>query len=343
MPPKGRSSKSSKSAAAPALGPDTRICALHGRDEMQKRLHLQSLREALEKAHGHIEQHDYDGKSAVLADVLDELRSYSLMQTHKLVVVDDAEGFVKTHRDALERYAESPVDHATLVLRAGTWHKGNLDKKIAKVGAVIKCEEPAPPQAQRWVVQRAGKAHGCTITPDAATLLVDRLGCDLMQLDAELGKLALMVEAGGSITPELVGEAVGRSSEEQAYVMQEAVLHGLARGSAAPMLRKMHELVDLGGQPDVLVAYFVSDLVRKLNVALLMQRAGAPQGQTLKELKVWGERQRPFTQTLARLDANRAARLFDDVITADARAKSGRGTTMRNLEAYCVRLADEVQ
>ena len=339
MPPRGRASKSS----APEFGPDTRICVLHGPDDMQKRLHLQALREALEKAHGAIEQHQYDGKSATLADVLDELRSYSLMQTYKLVLLDQAEEFVKTHRAALERYAAEPVDHATLVMRADTWYKGNLDKQIAKVGAMVECKEPGPEQARRWLVERAEQVHHCTLTPDAATLLVDRLGTDQLMLDTEVGKLALMVEPGAPITPELVQRSVGRGNEEQAWVMQEAVLAGLAQRSAAPMLRKMHELVDLGGQPDVLVAYFVIDLVRKLNVAMQMRQAGIPQAQVLRELKIWGERQRPFTAALSRLDPRRAATLFDQAVTADAHSKSGRGEVMRNLEAFCVRLADEVQ
>ncbi len=36
---------------------------------MQKRLYLQSLREALEKAHGEVETYTFDGKSAALSDV----------------------------------------------------------------------------------------------------------------------------------------------------------------------------------------------------------------------------------------------------------------------------------
>lgn len=340
---KKRATSKTAAKGKAALDASTRICVLYGTDEMQKRLRLQSLQETLEQAHGEVETFTYDGRSAGLSDVLDELRSFSLMQTYKLVLVDQADEFTKHHRAALERYAEAPVDHATLVLRSTTWNKGNLDKKIEKVGAVVQCKEPGPAEAQRWVTNRAGSAHEASITPDAAALLVERLGTDLLQLDTELARLALMVEPGQPIDPELVRQTVGRSSEEQAYVMQEAVLEGLQRGSAEPMLAKLHELVDVGGQPDVLVAYFVADLVRKLNVGLMMQRGGVPQGEIMKQLRIWGSRQRPFMQALQRFDPNQAARLFDQVLTADARSKSGLGTTMRNVEAFCVRLADEVR
>ena len=343
----GKSSQSSQSKGASGqkatLDANTRLCVLHGRDDMQKRQALQSLRDALEAAHGEIEQFTYDGKRAELAEVLDELRSYSLMQTFKLVIVDEADQFVKTHRAALERYAESPVDHAALVLRSTNWNKGNLDKKIAKVGAVMKCDEPSPEHAQQIMRERAQSAYGCTLRGDAATALVDRLGPDLMQLETALGKLALMTDSDGVITPELVTEQVGRSSEEQAYMVQEAVLQGLLRGTPRPMIAKVHELVDVGGQPEVLVGYFVADVVRKLNVALMMQAAGAPQGQIMKQVRVFGDRVRPFSQVLQRVDPAQAARLFDDVLSADARAKSGLGETVRNLEAFCVRLTDNVK
>jgi len=340
MPPMAKRGTSEKK---PTLDANVRICVLYGADEMLKRLYLQQLRDAVTAAHGDAEAFNFDGKSASLSDVLDELRSYSLMQSYKLVVVDDADQFVKTNRAALDRYAEAPVDHATLVLRSTTWNKGNLDKKIAKVGAMVKCDEPSPDQAQRWLVRRAESEYGVKITNDAAQLLVERLGCQMMPLDTELGKLSLMVGRGESIQPALVREVVGRSSDEEAYMMQEAVLRGLQQRSAAPMLAKVRELVDLGNKPDVLVAYFVADVVRKLNVALLMQASGVPQGQVMKQLKVFGSRQRMFQQVLGRLDAKRAAGWFDQAVTADAHAKSGRGDTVRNLEALCVRLADEIR
>ena len=117
---------------------DMRFVVLQGPEPMLKRLRLDQLREALEAVHGDIDPIKLDGRQVQLADVFDEVRGYSLMQSYKLVVVQQAEDFVKAHRAALERYAEDPVDHATLVLVADTWHKGNLDKKIAKVGAVVR-------------------------------------------------------------------------------------------------------------------------------------------------------------------------------------------------------------
>lgn len=327
-------------AKSGSLDATTRILVLCGQEEMVKRQRLTQLRETLEAEHGQVETFQFDGVRATLADVLDELRAYSLMSTYKVVIVDDADEFVKRHREALARYAQGPVDHATLVLRSVTWNKGNLDKLIEKVGAIIKCDNLSDAEARDEVIRRAQHEHGRKIAPAAAALLVERLGPELMKLDTELAKLALMVPVGGTIEPKLIEETVGRTSDEQAWVVQDAALRAMERGNPAEVLSMVHELVDLAGQPDVLVTYFVADLVRKLNVALMMKRQGQPDLAIGKALKLWGPRQSLFMNVVRKLDAGRAARLLEAVVAADSRSKSGLGDAMLNLECFCVRLTD---
>ncbi len=337
-----KTATTSRSAKGTTLDASTRVCVLHGPEQWLKGRHLDDLRKALDAEHGETETFTFDGKTAGLADVLDELRSYALMQHHKLVVVDNADQYVKNHREAMERYAKAPVDHGTLVLRSDAWNKGNLDKLIAKVGQVIKCEPLKPAQAKNWLVKRCQAEHGRTLAPAAAALLVDRLGPELMTLDSELAKLALMVEPGEAIERGLIEQTVGKSSDEKAWEVQEAVLAGLGSRSAGPVIGKVRELIDLAGHAEVLVMYFVADLVRKLNTAVLMKRAGWAEGQIARELKLWGPRQQLFMGVLRRLDESSLADAFDDVLEADRRAKSGLGNLTRNLECFCVRLADKV-
>ena len=102
--------KTTTRKVAPAVNADTRILVLHGPEQMVMAEHMDALKAAIADAHGDYETFRFDGKTATLADVFDELRGYSLMSVYKLVVVDEAEPFVKAHRAALERYAESVVE-----------------------------------------------------------------------------------------------------------------------------------------------------------------------------------------------------------------------------------------
>src|SRR3954471_18824367 len=88
---------------------------------------------------------DVDGEKAGLADVLDELRSFAMFGSGKMVVVREADEFLSKFREQLEKYVASPSDSATLVLRLSSLPANQkIHKLIAKTGEVIKCEPPGP-------------------------------------------------------------------------------------------------------------------------------------------------------------------------------------------------------
>jgi len=337
--------KKTATRKAAAVSADTRILVLHGPEQMVMAEQMDALKDAISTEHGDYETFRFDGKAATLSDVFDELRGYSLMSVYKLVVIDEAEPFVKTHRAALERYAESVVDHATLVLRTPAWHKGNLDKAIAKVGAVIKCEPPKPAEAARWLVERAKSHHRTELKQNAASALVERVGPHLMLLDAELGKLAVMAAPGSAGNPSvidiaLVDQAVGQSSDAKAWVMQEPLLVGMSRHSASQPLEMVRELIDLAGHDPVPVMWAAMDLCRKLSVAWAMKASGDNEQSIGKAMRLWGPQVRTFMDVVRKLDAATATRLLQTSLRADSRTKSGLGEARRNLEALCVTLAD---
>lgn len=340
--------RSSTKSSPIELNDSMRIVVLHGPEMMLKRQYFQQLRTIMEQTHGEVQTINFNSSDSGLAEVFDELRSYGLMQQYKIVVVDEADVFVKDNREALTRYADNPVDHGTLVLRSSKWNKGNLDKAINKVGCLIKCDPPTSAVAATWLVNQA-KTHKCKLDQATAKILVERLGCDLMRLDAELAKLALLVEPGAKIDQQLIDQVVGRSSDEQAWEVQEAILQALSSGNAlgktagGKAIEKIHELVDLSGQPDILVLYFVADLIRKLNTALQMRKAGAADNEIARQMKLWGARQTLFMSLLRRLPAHKAGELLDRVVKADMGAKSGLGNAMRNLECFCTVLSDAIQ
>ena len=260
-----------------------RVLAVHGPEDAIKKEKIDQLRAALEKEHGEVQRFTFDGKIATLAEVFDEVRGYSLMGGYKLVIVDPADDFVKAHREPLERYAQNPVDHATLVLRAVGWNRGNLDKYIAKVGAVIKCEPPKPAEAVARLVARAKDVHGMSIERPAAQLMVDRLGVHLVRLETELDKLAAMAGDGGlgealEAAEEMLAEgAVADAAQTFAAILAEdpesaVALGGLARAQlalgevdAAEALLEAHE--SLANTPELEAA--------RAQIALARQAAGA--------------------------------------------------------------------
>ena len=195
------------SAQSARIDASMRIVVLHGIERFLIEEHTRELAAALEKQFGGVEQFTFDGITVEPATLLDELRSYGLMQRHKLVILDNAEQFLAgggkqaeedepsiddaggnesgegaartSRRPIMERYAENPVADATLLMRATTWRPGKLDKLILKHGTILECKSPGPDKAADWCVGRAGKRYEATLDRDAAELLVRRLGTHL--------------------------------------------------------------------------------------------------------------------------------------------------------------------
>jgi len=335
----------SRASSGPESHADARILILHGKDEFLRSMHTDAVRAALTERGLDPDLVRYDGASASLADILDECRSPGLLAGHKIIVVDNAEDLVADKagssarpRDLLQRYAEAPEDTTTLILRAETWRPGNLDKAVAEVGAVIKCDAPNEDTAAIWAVERARKRHESTLTRDAARTLVALTGASLGRIDAELGKLSAAAGTTGQITIELIHEFVGFSREETVWQIQELALAGNPRD----LLEKIAELIDVSRQPPLLCRYALVDLARKLHAASAGMRAGVPAPSLEKALKLWGPAKFAVLETAKRVPPERLAALVHDAVDADVAGKTGQGDEVRGLERLAVRFASVV-
>ncbi|MHC5008218.1 MAG: DNA polymerase III subunit delta, partial [Planctomycetota bacterium] len=331
-----------------ALDAAMRIVVLHGPEVFLLTEGAKRLYELLEAEHGTdaIQRFTFDGETAELADVLDELRTFGLFQDHKLVIVDKAERFLgggakdadegaggskgqgAARRRALEAYAENPCAGATLLLRAEKWHRGKLDKLVAKVGAVIKCEHPKDRDAVAWAVAACPDRHGLAIERPAAQLLVGRVGPGLARLDTELAKLAAFVGPGRKIGRDDVVELVGLSRQEKAWELQTAIMTGQP-GVACAKMRELREVSQLEKE---LVTWAVNDLLRRLHTVAQLCRQGVSTRSLIQSHRLWGATGERIIEVARRSDPGIFARLLDRAVRTDLANKSGLGEPDRNLE-----------
>ncbi|TVQ61992.1 MAG: DNA polymerase III subunit delta [Phycisphaerales bacterium] len=330
-----------KRPANPSRMPDAscRIVVLHGPDAFLRAEHSAALVRVLEQSHGAVDVLHFAGGSSEAADVLDECRSFGLMATHKVVMVDDADQLIKEEsRERFERYAAKPSEGATLVLRSSRWHKGKLDGLIEAVGVLVKCEAPGEAQAVAWAIKRCAKRHGGVLTREAAELLVERVGVDLGRLHSELGKLAAAAGLSpcGDAVPidrALVAEFVGVSREESAFAIQDAV----ARRSAPEALTNLRDAVERSRESPVLVSWACMDVARKLHA---LACAGRGATELAQAMRIWpADRQRALVQQAGRLGPAKTLAMLEAAVAGDHAQKSGLGRDpMRTLERLAVTL-----
>ncbi len=351
-----KSSSKSRAKAAPEPSAAMRIVVLHGSDTLRIRDWTRRLTAALEEVHGEIQRFEFDGETTEPAIVLDELRSYGLLQEHKLVVLTKADQFLavkdeedstpkprgaprrRTARQLMEAYAEAPAEDATLILRADSWRASKIDKLVAKVGAVIKFEPPNEAESTGWITREGAKRHKVKVASDAAALLVERLGVSLDRLDTELAKLASFVGEGGAISRDLVVEMVGMSREEEAWLIQQAV----AEGDPAAAFRKLQELLQVSQHSDVPLMWSVIDLVRKLYAVSKLLRQGHDEWNAAKAVGVWGDSRSLICRAARQLEPRDLAQLLRDVVRSDFKAKTGQTTSRRSLEVQTLLVADTI-
>ncbi len=318
------------------------LVVLHGKDAWLRAHLTDDLRTAAEREFGEIDVLRYDGATSSVAEVLDECRSLGLMQQHKLVVVDDADQFVKeSSRPLMERYAAAVCPGATLVLRTERWHKGKLDKLIAEAGgAVVKCDGWDRPEAVRWITAQTPDRHGAKISRQTAEALFDRLRGEMSKIDAELAKLAAAVASPdgspGEITSGTLDELGLTAASDDPWAIQGPLL----TPSPESALRHLDDV--LGDQPRdlaVVVSYAMVDLSRKLHAAARGAKAGAKPQLIAQKLRLWGPSRDAILDLAPRVDPDRALALFRECVEGDVAIKSGLGTPRRRLERQAIGFA----
>ena len=323
-----------------------RMAIIHGKESFLMSRYTSDFESAIAEEFGDVDRVVFDGATTDLATILDEVRTFDLMMRHKLVVVNNADVFLVTkdsvktsNRQALERYAESPVQSATLLLRATTWRPGKLDKAVAKVGIVVKLQNLSELDSIRWCVGRCGKEHGCTLEAQAAQFLVQRIGVSLTRLDTELGKLSAKVAPETRITKADVAEMVGLSREEQAWEIQSIILSG----NSGAAMTKLGELLDVSRQPKELLMWSVVDLTRRLSAASTMMQNGLSAGDIRKNLKLFGDGGNRILQLAKQRTPTQLANLFTEAVAVDARTRSGLLDGRRGLELITLRVCREIK
>lgn len=282
---------------------------------------------------------DFEGDRAALADVLDELRCFSMFSSSKLVVIRDADDFVSRHRDGLEKFLSALGDSpeplgggaATLVLRMGTLPANQkVYKLITKAGEVRKCEPPALRDLPAWLMKRAKSVHHVEIELAAANQLAELIGDDMGRLDTELAKLAIGCD-GARIRPENVAASVAFQREQE--VKEVTAL--LGRGRPREAVVRWRQLVQSDPAAEFKAVTWLAIWLEKARTAVRMKEKNLPPAQIGGAVWIRDPVElKEFIATASRLGRPGVARLMDDLTTLDRRTKSGLGSAAEAVERF---------
>lgn len=203
---------------------------------------------------------------------------------------------------ALLEYAARPAPDMVVLIIAPKLDKDAQNSKwfraIDDAGTVVQVWPVETGQLPAWIERRM-RAKGLQPTPEAVTLLAERVEGHLLAAAQEIDKLVLLY-GSGAVDADNITAAVVDSARFDVYGLADAAL----AGDAARVARMLDGLRGEGEDP-VLLLWALSREVRTLCAMAQDKKNGTPIPTLLAKHRVWDKRKPLFEKALNRHSALR--------------------------------------
>jgi DNA polymerase-3 subunit delta len=295
----------------------------------------------------------FEGRTAQWRDVLDSLRERSLFGgDERVVVIEDADPFVKLYREQLEDLVEK-LSGAVLILEVSTFLSNTrLAKAVAQHGLTISCSVPQSGAelteftklTKEWLIATAKSDQGIELKKNAADLLVELLPLEPGILYQEVARLAMLADKN-SIDADLVRENVGGWRVRKTWDMIDEA----ADGNAAEALNQLDRLLSAGEDPFALLPQMASTLRKFAAAARTYEQAEQMRRRTSLYESLQQSGMPPFKikaaeNQLKQIGRPRAKQIYHWLLAADLGLKghnSAKDRARRVLETLIVRLSKQ--
>lgn len=207
------------------------------------------------------------------------LASLPVLAPRRLVVVREGDGrggkLDGGWTDAIEAWVTSAEETSTSVLavvvekadRRSRWVKAFRDPAVR-----IDCDPPKGARdVGRFLAQEATR-QGVTLAPEAARLLAERVGPQLLMLRQEIEKASLLAGPGERIERSHVESSVADVAEEPIWDLTDAI----GQGKTADALDLLGRLLHHGAAPPAILGALASHFRRLVRVGQGERVAGPP-------------------------------------------------------------------
>ncbi len=263
----------------------------------------------------------YAGEDA-LDRLLETWGAPSLFSAHNLFVLKSAERLKAAERERLA--AAAPLQDASQPLVACAHGRVDLRQQFfslcAKVGMVAEFRPPFPNQVPGWVL-RLARERGLRCNEEAAQLLADLLGADLLALSMELEKLAAFVSPAKEITVSDIAACIGDLHRYDAFDLAEALGQRDLKRALGLLRRVLTNDNEALRILHALVAHF-----RRLWQVKELLGSGAPEGQIERVTGLRGQRLRAAVGQSKMYATSDFRRFLHRAATLDVAFKSSRSS-----------------
>lgn len=148
------------------------------------------------------------------------LSTLPMMADRRVIVLRDPGALKKQAHTVLDRYLHNPSPSAVLVLVVPAGAEPS--REVSECASTFEIDTLTGARLTKWIVRQAKTTHGVEIDSDAAELLQEAVGTDLMELVGELDKVASYAD-GERIDAAAVSAVVGVRRGETIVDILDAV------------------------------------------------------------------------------------------------------------------------
>ena len=169
------------------------------------------------------------GRDVSMEQILMLAKGFPMMGNYQTVIVKEAQDMKEWKKTddlkGFENYLASPTPSTILVF---CFKHKTLDKRlkvtklIEKTAVLYNSEKIKDYKLPEWITTYA-QSRGFKIGPDASTMLAEYLGTDLSKVVNEMNKLAIILPAGSTITPQIIEQNIGISKDYNVWELQKAL------------------------------------------------------------------------------------------------------------------------
>lgn len=271
---------------------------------------------------------------AQVSDVLDELRTLPFLASKRVVLIKDAEPFVRANAEALMSYLDDMSPSGVLILTVSSWDKRiRLHKKFKTTSGLIEVGRMYSNQLPGYITSYAQQTHAIRLDGQTSRFLVELVGDDPGRLCREMDKLAVYVAPRKTVSPQDIELLIGHNRMFDAFGVIDSVSSG-QMGPAISRIRNMFA-ADKSAEYSV-VGAFGYHFRRLFRAKVMMSRGVSPQQAAAKT----GVRfkQNEFLQQARRLSLAQLAGVLAELGRIDFGMKTGQTSAPIAVERLILKL-----
>jgi DNA polymerase-3 subunit delta len=223
----------------------------------------------------------------------------------------------------LVNYLERPVETSVVIFSADDLDKRKKLAKSLMASAAYEFQPLKTNELQTWIKAHLKKLK-VEIEPRAGHRILEMVRSDLHTLTNELAAAAL---PSGRITIELVDALISRSREHLNWELSDHLI----AGNRPAALKTLHDLLDDGVEPVLLIG-LIAGTYRRMALAQALLAQGAAPARIFSEVRMPAFKQGAYLSMLNNSDSRALAQRLKRIAEADLAIKTSKATPRMQVE-----------